>query len=139
MAQSCVNNQYTFLEFLLECPYNEIQIKNYTVMHSEELQDHHVKYNLLNYLYGMARRAIALSALDRIIDTEYDFQRFVYNHQWVDQLVIVDDRPCFENPILSNYSNNTLKAYLYRIKRGYHVLSPESKENAESMRWSGGE
>lgn len=117
MARNCVNNQYTFQEFLLECPYNEIRIENYTVAHSEELQDHHVEYNLLDYLDGMARRAISLSALDRIIDTEYDFRLFVFNHQWVDQLVIVNDRPYFENPILSIYSSNTLKAYLYRINK----------------------
>ena len=117
MAQSCVNNQYTFQEFLLECPYNEIQMENYTVAHSEELQEYHVEYNLLDYLNGLARRAIALSVLDRIIDTEYDFRLFIYHYQWVDQLVIVDDRPYFENPILSSYSSNTLKAYLYRINK----------------------
>ena len=117
MAQSCVNNQYTFQEFLLECPYNEIQMENYRVAHSEELQDYHVEYNLLDYLNGLARRAIALSVLDRIIDTEYDFRLFIYHYQWVDQLVIVDDRPYFENPILSSYSSNTLKANLYRINK----------------------
>ena len=100
MVRNCVNNQYTFQEFLLECPYNEIQIENYKVAHSEELQDYHVDYNLLDYLDGIARRVITLSALDQIIDTEYDFRLFVYEHQWVDQLVIVDDRPYFENNIL---------------------------------------
>lgn len=117
MARSCVNNQYTFQEFLLECPYDELQIENYTVTHSEELQDHHVEYNLFDYLDGMVWRTIALSTLDRIIDTEHDFRLFVNHYQWVDQLVIIDDRPHFENPILSSYSNNTLKAFLFRINK----------------------
>ena len=32
MARNCVNNQYTFQEFLLECPYDGIMIENYMMI-----------------------------------------------------------------------------------------------------------
>ena len=115
MARNCVNNQYAFQEFLLECPFDEIQTEKYKVDHWEELPDHHVEYNLLDYSEGFIRRAIALTQLDHIIDTEDDFLRFVNDHRWIDELVIVDDRPQYDNLILADYSSNTLKAYLYRI------------------------
>lgn len=116
MVRNCVNNQHTFQEFLLECPYDSLQIEDYVADRLKGLQDHHVAYNLFDCSNGTVRRTIALSELDQLIDTEDDFILFVENHQWIDELIIVDDRPQFENPILLNYSINTLKAYLYRIQ-----------------------
>jgi len=115
MARNCVNNQYTFQEFLLECPYDGIMIENCMITYLEELQDHHVGYNLLDYMDGIVRRTIELSELDQLIDTEDDFDTFINNHRWIDELIIVNNRPHFDNPILSRYSFNTLKSYLYRI------------------------
>lgn len=116
MAQNYVNNQHIFQEFLLECPYDSLLIENHAVDSLEGQQDHHTEYNLLDCPNGTVRRTIALSELDQLIDTEEDFLLFMKNHRWIDELIIIDDRPPFENPILSNYSVNTLKAYLYRIK-----------------------
>jgi len=115
MARKCVNNQYTFQEFLLECPYDEILIEKYVVAHVGELQDHHVEYNLIDYSDGITRRSIALSELDQVIDTKDDFLHFINDNHWIDELIIIDDRPRFDNRILANYITNTLKAYLYRI------------------------
>ena len=115
MARNYVNNQHTIQEFLLECPYNSVSIENYTVTHLEGIQDHHAEYDLIDCSRGIVLRTIMLSELDRLIDTEEDFAIFINNHQWINELVIVDDRPHFDNPILSRYSINTLKAYLYRI------------------------
>lgn len=116
MVRNYANNQYTFQEFLLDCPYDSILIENYAVVRLEELQDHQVAYNLFDCFNGIVRRTIALSELDQFIDTEDDFILFIENHRWINELIIIDDRPQFENPILSNYSINTLKAYLYRIQ-----------------------
>ena len=68
MARNCVNNQYTFQEFLLECPYDGIMIENCMITYLEELQDHHVGYNLLDYMDGIVRRTIELSELDQLIE-----------------------------------------------------------------------
>lgn len=115
MVRKCVNNQHTFQEFLLECPYDSVLIENYSIACLEGLQDHHAEYNLFDYLKGIVKRTIKLSELDRFIDTEDDFAAFIKNHRWIDELVIIDDRPQLDNSIFSSYSINTLKAYLYRI------------------------
>ena len=110
-----MNNQYTFQEFLLDCPYRDIQIEKYRHADSGELIQFGTEYNLMDYSNGVVRRGITLSQLDRIIDTEEDFRCFVMDHQWIEELVMINNRPRFKNPILDSYSMNTIKAYLYRF------------------------
>ena len=65
----------------MECPYDGIMIENCMITYLEELQDHHVGYNLLDYMDGIVRRTIELSELDQLIDTEDDFDAFINNHR----------------------------------------------------------
>ena len=96
-------------------PYDEILIDDYTVANIEELPEHRIAYNLFDLSVGITHRAVALSELDKTIDTKGDFLNFINNNRWIDELVIIDDRPRFENTILETYSRNTLRSYLYRI------------------------
>ena len=129
MGRNCVNSQYTYQEFLLECPYHRIQITDYVATYQEELSHYNIEYNLFDFSAGSVRRQIQLSELDRIVDTEDDFLRFIQSIRWIDELVIVDDRPHFDNPILSAYSINTLKAYLYRINHAGIVCCRLKQQN----------
>lgn len=111
-----MTKQYMHQEFLLYCPYSEITIEDYVYNGNPYLFSYRDQsYNLFDFQNGIIRRGISLSELDEIIDTEDDFNRFVKEIKWIDELIIIDDRPIFTNCILKNYSQNTLKAYLYRI------------------------
>ena len=51
-----------------------------SIQEGSEAADHHVGYNLLDYMDGIVRRTIELSELDQLIDTEDDFDTFINKH-----------------------------------------------------------
>ena len=115
MARRRTSKQYTYQEFLLHCSYDQIQIEDFRRSDLHHLQDIDQGYNLFDYAEGVVRRSIPLSQLDRIIDDENDLKQFIESIRWVEELVIINDRPIFENTILSTYSENTIRAYLYHL------------------------
>ena len=118
MGLSCMSKHYTYQEFLLHCPYHQIVTEDYYCSSEYDLLNYHDKsYSIYDYLFLLVRRYILLTDLDKIVDTAKNFDDFIEEIKWIDELIIVNDRPSFHNPILKTYSQNTIKAYLYRINR----------------------
>lgn len=59
---------------------------------------------------------VSVSTLDEKIDNEEDLRNFLSQYSIEDIIVLIYDRPTYNNPILCDYANKTLKSYLYWIR-----------------------
>ena len=119
-----MDKYYCRQKYLLECPFNRVDVAaiNLTEDELNNIQNHTVPFNLFDY-YVKYRRKISVSILDEKADTYADFSRYVNETADVDELLLVNDRPKTDNPIIEEYSNATLQAYLYLLqKNGVNVV-----------------
>lgn len=71
---------------------------------------------------------VSVSLLDEKIDTEDDLRNFLSQYSSEDVIVLTYDRPAYNNPILFDYANKTLKSYLYWIQFfGYRCYWEQSQ------------
>lgn len=65
-------------------------------------------------------RRVLVSELDEKIDTEENLVSLLKSFSHDDIIVLTYDRPDYNNPILLEYANKTLKSYIYWIRHyGY--------------------
>jgi len=73
-------------------------------------------------------RKVSVSTLDEKIDTEDDLRNFLSQYSIEDIIVLTYDRPTYNNPILCDYANKTLKSYLHWIQQlGYKCYWEQSQ------------
>ena len=71
---------------------------------------------------------VSISELDEKIDTEDDLRHFLSQFSTDDIIVLTYDRPAYNNPILFDYANKTLKSYLYWVRLfGYNCYWEQSQ------------
>lgn len=71
---------------------------------------------------------VSVSALDEKIDTAEDLYNFLHSFSLDDIIVLIYDRPDYNNPVLCDYANKTFKSYLYWIRYfGYRCYWSTSK------------
>ena len=71
---------------------------------------------------------VSISELDEKIDTEDDLRKFLSQFSANDIIVLTYDRPAYNNPILCDYANKTLKSYLYWVRLfGYQCYWEQSQ------------
>lgn len=109
-------SHYIYQQFLLNCAYETVDQKEAEWGKDTLPQYLGVAYNLLDILDGRYDRSIPISQIDAHFDTHDDFQKLLAKIQNLTSIVLVDDRPTIKNPILKDYSDATLKAYIYRIR-----------------------
>lgn len=130
-----MKEKYCRQKYLLETNYGDIRLQVKPISRQEYvlLQDFYIPYNLFD-CNDLCVRKIDTSFLDASTDTLYDFERVVEKMADIDELVIVDDRPDFTNPIIRKYAYSTMKAYVlmfnqYGIKSiSVRVLEHQSKD-----------
>lgn len=109
--------KYIYQDFLLKCPYTEITMGEALWHGTGNLQNYEEPYNLFDWLNHGKIRSISLSELDYTVDTEEDFNKEVEKLQGLDMLIIKNDRPDISNVYVKSYSDATLKAYIYRLRK----------------------
>ena len=109
-----MNKYYCRQKYLLECQFNRVDVDTINLTEDElnNIQNYTVPFNLFDY-YVKYRRKISISILDEKADTYADFSRYENEVADVDELLLVNDRPKTDNPIIGIYSEATLQAYLY--------------------------
>jgi hypothetical protein len=71
---------------------------------------------------------VSVSTLDEKIDTEDDLRNFLSQYSSKDIIVLIYDRPTYNNPILCDYANKTLRSYLYWVQHfGYRCYWEQSQ------------
>ena len=88
-------------EFLLDCDYQKIQLEDYSVQFID-LDEQTFE--------------IPISELDLKISSEANWNEFIVQIPRNMLVVIINDRPHSDNPIYKEFSDNTQKAYLYRLR-----------------------
>ncbi len=113
-----MDKYYCRQKYLLECPFKSVDVAaiNLTDDELNNIQNYTVPFNLFDY-YVKYRRKISVSILDENADSYADFSRYVNEVADVDELLLVNDRPKTENPIIEEYSDATLQAYLYLLQK----------------------
>lgn len=102
--------KYLFQRFLPNCNTDNIQLNSTIFDGSRD-----------------ARR-VSVSSLDEKIDTDADLRNFLSQYSGEDIIVLTYDRPTYNNPILCDYADKTLKSYLYWIQHfGYKCYWEQSQ------------
>lgn len=108
-------------DFLLECPFREVSLQRYCLatvgspwMSAECVPLLGEVTSIFDCVSPVTRRVNA-SMLDRMIDSEEDWQTFMEMVHPVDRLIIVNDRPFSTNAIVNRYDDCTMQAYLCRL------------------------
>ena len=107
--------KYIYQKFLLNCNYESIrleQIPEYETS-TELIMPYGTGYCLFDVGQPVLRR-IQLTELDKMIDTEDDWNAFVKSLEGIDCLVI-EKQKMSANPIIRAYRQATLQAYCLRL------------------------
>lgn len=132
---------YCRQKFLFIPETYSINIEDFSVSLENEVQHYSELPNLFDST--IIQRYITISDLDTNIDTLLDFTSLVKKISFVSELLLVDDRELIENPIYKQFSELTLKAYLwwfnkFGIQCKYISGVPYSASTARILSKSGG-
>lgn len=96
-----IMQKYIYQKFLLHCNYESIDLQANTLTISNNL------VGQVNYTI------ILLSELDCTIDTEEDFVNILSQLDCKKSVLLVNDRLEIDNPIVSDFGEATIKAYIH--------------------------
>lgn len=109
-------NKYTYQKFLLNCNYEKIKIQDIPCFPDDinQVMDFSEDYCLFD-VGNLVIRKIDINYLDEYVDTEEDWQSVLDAFQDVDVIVVYNCDAVYSNPIIQNYREATVKAYLCRL------------------------
>lgn len=111
-----------YQSWLLNCPYDRINLTDYKVAQEwdhELIPDYSNDWELFDFNRPYIRK-ISLNALDKTMGEYQQWIDFVndIHERKLDCIILVNDRPLVENPIVMDFNNITLRAYLYHFQAG---------------------
>lgn len=107
--------QYQHQKFLLQCPYETINLKRCRKRCAMEVRSIERERDLFDY--PLCKRFISLKYLDYNVDTEQDLAKILRKVDCLDVLFIIDDRPVLRSPFAKRHSEATKKAFLWQIQK----------------------
>ncbi len=107
--------QYQHQKFLLQCPYETINLKRCRKRCTMEVRSIERERDLFDY--PLCKRFVSLKYLDYNVDTEQDLIKILRKVDCLNELYIVDDRPALRSPFVKGHSEATKKAFLWQIKK----------------------
>ncbi len=110
-------NKYVYQKFLLNCNYDDISINDFPTFEGDVkcVQDYRCDYCLFD-VGKTTTRKISVSDIDEQVDTEEDWNQLIKVLKDFEVIVLYDYAINSANPIIQNYRDVTLRAYLYRLK-----------------------
>lgn len=97
--------KYLYQRFLPNCNTNDFELDDYICAGEDEAC------------------GVPISQLDEQIDSEEDLRDFLSHFSQYDTIVLIYDRPNYNNPIIRDYAIKTFKSYLFWIRHfGYKCL-----------------
>lgn len=109
-------NKYIYQKFLLNCDYEDIQLSELPIYEGDEneLLDYQYDYCLFDVGKTVTRK-VNISDLDEKVDTEEDWVALLNSLQGIEVIVLCDHEVNYKNPIINNYREATIKAYICRF------------------------
>ncbi|PBC72768.1 hypothetical protein [Fibrobacter intestinalis] len=124
------NRQYQYQGFLLQCPYQNIDLEKHQKQTPKNTQSFIYERNLFDFLDY--KRQIPLSFLDSNVDTEGDLDKIIHSLKDVQALYIVDDRVECENDFVKNHSKATKQAFVWHFEnKGIPCFITDKKKTRE--------
>ena len=110
-------SKYVYQKFLLNCDYENVKITDCSYYKGDigNLLDYRCDYCLFDIGKNMIRK-LSITDIDEQVDTEDDWNRLLDALKGLDVLVLYDYDIDSSNPIIKNYREATLKAYLCRLE-----------------------
>ncbi len=110
-------SKYVYQKFLLNCNYEDMSIKDFPTFEGDvkDVQDYRCDYCLFDVGRTLTRKISAVD-IDEQVDTEEDWNQLIKVLKGFDVIVLYDYTINSTNPIIQNYRDATLRAYLYRLK-----------------------
>lgn len=102
--------KYLLQKFLPNCNTDDINLENFTCNDKNNVQ------------------RISISELDEKIDTEENLISYLSLFSKKNPIVLLYDRPNYDNHILQEYAKKTLKSYIYWIRYYGYECYWENKE-----------
>ena len=112
-----MSNKYIYQKFLLNCDYESVDLRNVPLFEGalDEVQPYGEEYSLFDVGRSMVRK-LRIDSLDDMIDTEDDWNLFIDSLKEIDYLVLYDALGKINIPIIGEYREATLKAYICRLE-----------------------
>lgn len=109
-------SKYIYQKFLLKCDYETVILSNFTKYDGNInlVLDYKDEYCMIDIGNSVIRK-VNIDELDENIDTEEDWNNFVKCLQSVDKIILYYEGTKYSNPIIANYREATIKAYLCRL------------------------
>ena len=106
---------YMHQKFLLDCDYESVSLSDPHSLQEIFVQDFSEPINLFDTEDSITRK-VKFSYLLKEIDTKEDLVAFMGKTEFVDNLLIENDMPRSENPIVADYQEACLKAFYEWLK-----------------------
>ena len=107
---------YMHQKFLLDCDYESVSLPDTSCFPETFVQDFTEPINLFDNEASITRK-VKISYLLKEIVTEDDLATFMGETRFVDNLLIENDMPRSENPIIADYQEACLKAFSVLLKK----------------------
>lgn len=113
-----LKNTYCYQKYLLQSSYINTSFTSVLLSNNEaeKIQDYNIPYNLFDYMESYKRK-ISTDILDKEASTYEKFHELADKVNSVDELILIDNRINTDNPIICNYAEATLKAYVHLFKK----------------------
>lgn len=110
-------SKYVYQKFLLNCDYEDTEISDFPYYDGDlnKVLDYRCDYCLFDVGQLLVRK-ISVSDIDNQIDTEEDWNQLLKMLKEFELIVLYDCNINSSNPIMLNYREVTMKAYLYRLR-----------------------
>lgn len=108
------HRQYQYQSFLLQCPYQSVELARYLRHLPEGTQLFLYEKNLFDI--PDYRRKIPLTYLDANVDTKKDLEKIAVLLQGIRALYIVDDRLDSESVFVKKHSDATKQAFIWQLE-----------------------
>ena len=116
MKQNHKSTYYMHQRFLLDCDYESVSLPESLNSKDDFVQDFIEQPNLFDTEDKITRK-VKFSYLLKEIDTKEDFDIFLKDTEFIDDLLIENDMQQSENPIIYDFQNSCLKAFYKQLKK----------------------
>lgn len=117
------DHYYQHQQFMMNLDFDKISLSEYQAkpLDDDYIQDYRIEHNLFDHDEHISR-SISFEYLLEKIDTEDDWHVLISQLIGIDKIWIINDMTKEENPIISNYLQDSMKSIIQRIEAiGFEV------------------
>ncbi len=113
-----MSRKYIYQKFLLLNCYEKVELSNIPIFNGDLDTVFYIdfEYSLFD-VDGRVQRKIQIEELDNRIDTEEEWMEFTKKLEFVDDLILQVNSLTSRNPIIRDYRQATIRAYIFLLAK----------------------